>query len=394
MSKTHLKVKYKKQEKEFDYIDNYDKFLEKCSKEFQLNKQEIKNLKLYQIDEEGDELIIENENDYQNNLEPNDNVEITYNLKLIENKKSLEKIEEEKSSELSTLKQKTETNSHYRNENNGGIYSDELSKLKEEMVNEFKSITKEIEMDLKKVLKRNINDIKSYLIGLGDQILNIQNDLKTLKQNIHISSKNNSNSFQNNNWSLDKEIETLKNKIDKIYIELKNKNNKINDKNEDLLSKEYEDNSEKFYGCNFEKEKIELNYNYDYLIKNKKIKFSLTLLNNGTLSWPKNSMIYGKTKDNELEVKSIINNNNEVSPKQQINPIISLTLQNIKNEDKTYNLPLKLVFPNKSSNIKQNKFNLQFSIQKSKKEIDYSINETPKFISDNNEEYESSDNSS
>ena len=215
-----------------------------------------------------------------------------------------------------------------------------------------------------------------------------------MKQNIHISSKNNSNSFQNNNWSLDKEIETLKNKIDKIYNELKNKNNKINDKNEDLLSKEYEDNSEKFYGCNFEKEKIELNYNYDYLIKNKKIKFSLTLLNNGTLSWPKNSMIYGKTKDNELEVKSIINNNNEVSPKQQINPIISLTLQNIKNKDKTYNLPLKLVFPNESSNIKQNKFNLQFSIQKSKKEIDYSINETPKFISDNNEEYESSDNSS
>ena len=213
MSKTHLKVKYKKQEKEFDYIDNYDKFLEKCSKEFQLNKEEIKNLKLYQIDEEGDELIIENENDYQNNLEPNDNVEITYNLKLIENKKSLEKIEEEKSSELSTLKQKTETNSHYRNENNGGIYSDELSKLKEEMVNEFKSITKEIEMDLKKVLKRNINDIKSYLIGLGDQILNIQNDLKTLKQNIYISSKNNSNSFQNNNWSLEKEIETLKYKI-------------------------------------------------------------------------------------------------------------------------------------------------------------------------------------
>ncbi len=275
MSKTHLKVKYKKQEKEFDYIDNYDKFLEKCSKEFQLNKQEIKNLKLYQIDEEGDELIIENENDYQNNLEPNDNVEITYNLKLIENKKSLEKIEEEKSSELSTLKQKTETNSHYRNENNGGIYSDELSKLKEEMVNEFKSITKEIEMDLKKVLKRNINDIKSYLIGLGDQILNISNDLKILNQNLFEPKSNNNkvNSFQNN-LSLEKQINSLSNKIEKMYKKLNsygNNNSKNNDASENCLSKEFEDNnSEKFYGCKFEEKNIDFNYTYDNLIKSKK----------------------------------------------------------------------------------------------------------------------------
>ena len=390
-------VQYQNEERKFGLISNYDEFLKKCKNEFQINDEEIRNLKIYKIDEE-DRLDIENENDYKDNLEPNDNNEIIFILlsnKTKNLKEELEKIEEENYSDYTHKQIITENESYVvKNSKDGGIDNEEISKFKVEMIKEFKTISNEMEMNIKKVLKRNINDIKSYLIGLGDQILNIQNDLKTLKQNIHISSKNNSNSFQNNNWSLDKEIETLKNKIDKIYNELKNKNNKINDKNEDLLSKEYEDNSEKFYGCNFEKEKIELNYNYDYLIKNKKIKFSLTLLNNGTLSWPKNSMIYGKTKDNELEVKSIINNNNEVSPKQQINPIISLTLQNIKNEDKTYNLPLKLVFPNKSSNIKQNKFNLQFSIQKSKKEIDYAINETPKFISDNNEEYESSDNSS
>ena len=390
-------VQYQNEERKFGLISNYDEFLKKCKNEFQINDEEIRNLKIYKIDEE-DRLDIENENDYKDNLEPNDNNEIIFILLSNKNKnlkEELEKIEEENYSDYTHKQIITENESYVvKNSKDGGIDNEEISKFKVEMIKEFKTISNEMEMNIKKVLKRNINDIKSYLIGLGDQILNIQNDLKTLKQNIHISSKNNSNSFQNNNWSLDKEIETLKNKIDKIYNELKNKNNKINDKNEDLLSKEYEDNSEKFYGCNFEKEKIELNYNYDYLIKNKKIKFSLTLLNNGTLSWPKNSMIYGKTKDNELEVKSIINNNNEVSPKQQINPIISLTLQNIKNEDKTYNLPLKLVFPNESSNIKQNKFNLQFSIQKSKKEIDYSINETPKFISDNNEEYESSDNSS
>ena len=390
-------VQYQNEERKFGLISNYDKFLKKCKNEFQINDEEIRNLKIYKIDEE-DRLDIENENDYKDNLEPNDNNEIIFILLSNKNKnlkEELEKIEEENYSDYTHKQIITENESYVvKNSKDGGIDNEEISKFKVEMIKEFKTISNEMEMNIKKVLKRNINDIKSYLIGLGDQILNIQNDLKTLKQNIHISSKNNSNSFQNNNWSLDKEIETLKNKIDKIYNELKNKNNKINDKNEDLLSKEYEDNSEKFYGCNFEKEKIELNYNYDYLIKNKKIKFSLTLLNNGTLSWPKNSMIYGKTKDNELEVKSIINNNNEVSPKQQINPIISLTLQNIKNKDKTYNLPLKLVFPNESSNIKQNKFNLQFSIQKSKKEIDYSINETPQFISDNNEEYESSDNSS
>ena len=390
-------VQYQNEERKFGLISNYDEFLKKCKNEFQINDEEIRNLKIYKIDEE-DRLDIENENDYKDNLEPNDNNEIIFILLSNKNKnlkEELEKIEEENYSDYTHKQIITENESYVvKNSKDGGIDNEEISKFKVEMIKEFKTISNEMEMNIKKVLKRNINDIKSYLIGLGDQILNIQNDLKTLKQNIHISSKNNSNSFQNNNWSLDKEIETLKNKIDKIYNELKNKNNKINDKNEDLLSKEYEDNSEKFYGCNFEKEKIELNYNYDYLIKNKKIKFSLTLLNNGTLSWPKNSMIYGKTKDNELEVKSFINNNNEVSPKQQINPIISLTLQNIKNEDKTYNLPLKLVFPNESSNIKQNKFNLQFSIQKSKKEIDYSINETPKFISDNNEEYESSDNSS
>ena len=389
MSKTHLKVKYKKQEKEFDYIDNYDKFLEKCSKEFQLNKQEIKNLKLYQIDEEGDELIIENENDYQNNLEPNDNVEITYNLKLIENKKSLEKIEEEKSSELSTLKQKTETNSHYRNENNGGIYSDELSKLKEEMVNEFKSITKEIEMDLKKVLKRNINDIKSYLIGLGDQILNISNDLKILNQNLFEPKSNNNkvNSFQNN-LSLEKQINSLSNKIEKMYKKLNsygNNNSKNNDVSENCVSKECEDNnSEKFYGCKFEEKNFDFNYTYDNLIKSKKITFGITLMNNGNLSWPKNSMIYGRTKDNQFEVKSIINSNNEVLPNQQINPIISLTYKNIKNENKTYSFPLKLVFQNQSK-IKQNECMMELTIKESKQKYDYSVLDTPKPNQSDNE---------
>ena len=214
-------VQYQNEERKFGLISNYDEFLKKCKNEFQINDEEIRNLKIYKIDEE-DRLDIENENDYKDNLEPNDNNEIIFILLSNKNKnlkEELEKIEEENYSDYTHKQIITENESYVvKNSKDGGIDNEEISKFKVEMIKEFKTISNEMEMNIKKVLKRNINDIKSYLIGLGDQILNIQNDLKTLKQNIHISSKNNSNSFQNNNWSLEKEIETLKYKIDNCQL--------------------------------------------------------------------------------------------------------------------------------------------------------------------------------
>ena len=101
-------------------------------------------------------------------------------------------------------------------------------------------------------------------------------------------------------------------------------------------------------------------------------------------------MLYGKSKDDEFEIKSIINNQNEILPNQEINPIISLTYNNIKNENKEYILHLKLVFKNKSLNIKQNGFILKLIIEKSKQDKNSFL--TQKFNQNDSESSSSSDN--
>ena len=418
MSEIKIIVKYENQEINFTLIDDFEHFLEKCYKEFQMNEEEKKNLKIFKIDEE-DLLDIENDNDYRDNLDPNDNNEIIFLLRSkgrLSIKHQLENIIEETSSEKVNSMTKSDNNINrnnkvndsnneikhnksnleikkFDNENSNKKEKNDninLGNLKEEMIMEFKKINNEMEKNFQKILKRNISDIKAFLLGLGEQMDNIKNDFGNFKKNVleTLSNNNNLNLFQNNS-SIENQFEKLNQKLENISNQLKKQGIK-NNNDEDLLSKEFEDNNEKFYGCKFKIETITLKYNYEKLMKNKKITFGLTLVNNGNLSWPKNSMLYGKSKDDEFEIKSIINNQNEILPNQEINPIISLTYNNIKNENKEYILPLKLVFKNESLNINQNGFILKLIIEKSKQDKNSFLNQ--KFNQNDSESSSSSDN--
>ena len=58
-----MKVKYFDETKRFDFIDDYQQFLEKCYKEFDMSEEEKETLRIFILDD-GDELIVENEGDF------------------------------------------------------------------------------------------------------------------------------------------------------------------------------------------------------------------------------------------------------------------------------------------------------------------------------------------
>ena len=69
-----MEVKYFDETKKFDFIDNYQQFLEKCYKEFNMSEEEKKSLKIFVLDD-GDEIMIENEGDFDENKSLfNDNI--------------------------------------------------------------------------------------------------------------------------------------------------------------------------------------------------------------------------------------------------------------------------------------------------------------------------------
>ena len=61
-----MKVKYFDETKKFDFIDNYQQFLEKCYQEFDMSEEEKKSLRIFILDD-GDELVVENEGDFNDN---------------------------------------------------------------------------------------------------------------------------------------------------------------------------------------------------------------------------------------------------------------------------------------------------------------------------------------
>ena len=73
-----MEVKYFDETKRFDFIDNYQQFLEKCYKEFDMSEEEKKSLKIFFLDD-GDEIVIENEGDFEDNkYSLNDNNELIF----------------------------------------------------------------------------------------------------------------------------------------------------------------------------------------------------------------------------------------------------------------------------------------------------------------------------
>ena len=409
--KIKMIVKYLEQEKKFKLIDKYSDFLKKCYDSFQINENDIQTFKLYKLDDENDKLIIENEDDFNNNLEPNENNEIIYIIKVKLKKNEKNNINLLKNDYLTPHNEnkiKVPIQNNVSNINNINhseierIILEQNKKLKEDILNEVKIMNMENQKEIKKDLKKKINDIKGFLITMDEKVRNnckkvddinesiignINNSFKEKKTNeennilINIQKEIKSiNSSLEKNINLENQIGIVKEKLEKILKEINNQSimvSEVKDNQFKIQKIESKINSfkineekviEKFYGCNFLNESLDLEFQYDDIIKMKDYKFSLTIINNGNLSWPKNSMLYGKSNDDEFEIKSIINNQNEILPNQEINPIISLTYKNIKNENKKYILPLKLVFQNESLNIKQNEFILQLIIKKSKEE--------------------------
>ena len=76
-----MKVSYFNETKNFDFIDNYQQFLLKCYKEFDMSEEEKKSLKIFILDD-GDEMTVENEGDFNDNKSSlNDNNELICILK-------------------------------------------------------------------------------------------------------------------------------------------------------------------------------------------------------------------------------------------------------------------------------------------------------------------------
>ena len=74
-------IKYLEEEKEYKFINNYQTFLNTCYKAFDMGEEEKKSLKIFLIDEDGDEISIDSESDFTENLNSNENNELIYLLK-------------------------------------------------------------------------------------------------------------------------------------------------------------------------------------------------------------------------------------------------------------------------------------------------------------------------
>ena len=286
-------IKYYDKEKTFNYINNYKDFLEKCCKTFEMDENEFKSLIIYKLDED-DKLIIENENDFKECLDVNEDNQIKYILeskikKEIKNKEINENINKENVKEESNPQIKKEiidninlsnlitaeskitniplntnyTNINNNNEPNNNNKENNISNtnvdldflkiketiqlenkaFKDEIMNEVKKLNSEMEKEMNKNLKKNIHDIKEFLVGIDDKIKQNNNDLQSFKKNIvesisSIQQVNNNNNSNDNQLNQNVLLENLKNEINnqmlKSNIYTNNLISSLNEKIENL----------------------------------------------------------------------------------------------------------------------------------------------------------------
>ena len=275
-------IKYCDKEKQFNYINNYKEFLEIICKTFEIDENEVKSLKIYQLDDE-DKLIIENENDFNDCLEANENNQIIYilestikkeikkedisvskepntqiNPQIIDNINSSNIITAE--SQIQNLPLNTNNNN---NNNNNNIFNSNIeldySKIKEtiqlenkafkdEIMNEVKKLNSEMANEMKTNLKKNIHEIKEFLITMDESIKQNNNDLQSFKKNMFesissIQKTNNKNISDENQINQNELLENLKSEInDQMLKSNINTNNLITSINEKIenLSKQIE----------------------------------------------------------------------------------------------------------------------------------------------------------
>ena len=217
-----------------------------------------------------------------------------------------------------------------------------------------------------------MNDIKQFLITLKDELKS--NNTKINESMTQLSSIQNNpkeeekvnkkmldsiiESTTNKSKELENQIKTLVEKIEKISETIENQSKVI-------VQKKEEEN--KFYGCSFVDGNYILNIYHDELMNMKVLNHDITLINNGTLSWPENAFIYGKSNDNILECKLLtVNKNKEIKPNESVNVKVLVNLKNIQNQNNEITLPIKLFFQDQSIQIKQNGFKVIIKVKETK----------------------------
>ncbi len=279
---TKMIIKFLGKEKKLTLIDDYNKFLEKCYELFKINENEKKNLKIYVVDEDEDNLAIENEDDFkEQRIINNENNTITYILEL------KGKIESNINNDENNMNNRCINNIDYSKIVD--LIKEENKKFKDELI-------EKINLKIKKVNNR-ISEVKTFLFTMNEgmnknneQLQNTINENKILTQN-------------NNN---DKKLEEFKNEIiNKVKLleettsnfkkEFKNLENKFDRMKEDIRKQNQiqikKKEKEEFYGCLFEDGNyIFQTYYYD-LIQLNPFAINIKLLNNGNISLPQNSFL-------------------------------------------------------------------------------------------------------
>ncbi len=216
---TQMKIKFLGKEKKLNFINDYNKFLEKCYKLFKIDENKKKNLKIYVLDEDDEsELAIDNESDFKDQQVINEeNNTITYILKL---EGTSETNENEQLSEHQKQDNDNENNDNKKNDdtfegNKGGVVNNEdkkdennecknnidFSKIIESFKEENKQFQNEIiekinvltnmSKELKTSMKKSINDIKTFLMAIDDGMKKYNEENKEKRTNMEKELKKN-----------------------------------------------------------------------------------------------------------------------------------------------------------------------------------------------------------
>ncbi len=406
-----MRVKYFEEEKLFDFIEDYKAFINKCHQEFEMSDEEKESLKIVIIND-GDNMDIEKEQDFKDNLDAIDNNELVciltssgkkkkpepQKVNFSNNNNNMDSLENPQLSKVMRADSNS-TNSEILNKLNDikipeidyskitQSFQLENEKCKNQILEEVTKIYQILEKEIKNKIKTSINDIKAFLIGVGNDLTGNNNELNNLKAIItnnisDIQSKNekvNNQLLENIKREIKENINPADNKTNELENQIKNLNETIKElkeliqnQNKIIQSINKKEEKQKFVGAQFVDGNFILSYYYEDLMKMKELKLKIKILNNGTLPWPKQLILFGMNEQKNLGVKQCINPYDEILPNQIITIPISINLNKIKNENCVLNLSLKLYYSNNP--IKQNQLQLQLNVKMSKQENDVSEN--------------------
>ena len=267
-------------------------------------------------------------------------------------------------------------------ENNNKKLSKQISEIKQYLLEKFdkneepkeNEKSKEIEKDKEekakelKLVKKGVNEIKTFLLNFEEKFKNFNDSLLQLSK---------VNDEKNSNINFDNLKSEIENKMSQSFIQINNQFKNLNSqivqisnliKSQELKKEEIyvKEEKEKILSCHFNDGNYTLQSDYNSLIKMNEFKIELELLNNGTLNWPSNCFLKGNSNNNELNCNFPVNQQ-EIYPEQSIKVKLVLFFDKIQNDNYEIDLPIKLINMN-NVNIKQNGFKFKLIVKESKAE--------------------------